>query len=163
MDAGKVAAVTREDEEEEEEEDDESDQDASPPPKKRKTAATTATTAIKRGGRGRPAKEKTTVVKPRAQPSTDKASKVDTTGESMVKDDNGLFSACPQPLADLSLIPPRQTPSSSRISRSSRSSRIGSPTFCPRVARMKKYTFKSSSCFSSGYVDRHTPGSATRR
>ncbi|GHJ88769.1 hypothetical protein NliqN6_5171 [Naganishia liquefaciens] len=86
-------------EEEEEDDDDDSDQDANPPPKKRKTASATAT---QRGAGGRQAKPKATVAATaRAKPAATKATQADTTGQSIVKDDNGLFNALVQP--DLAL------------------------------------------------------------
>lgn len=126
MDAGKSKAVTTndgekdgeddDDEDEEDEEDDEdSEDDANPPPKKRKTATTTTATAPAiKGGRGRPPKAKSSTAAPekrsRAKTSTAKPSKsADTTGDGMVKDDNGLFSTYPCLLNGHSLTLRRRT------------------------------------------------------
>lgn len=89
-----------EDDEEEDTEDEESEEsEDGAPPKKRKTAA--ASPAIKRG-RGRPPKAKepvtaaTTTAAKRGRKATVKPSKaVESNGEGMVKDDNGLFSTYP--------------------------------------------------------------------
>lgn len=147
MDAGMKAAVMRDEEEddEEEEEDDGSDDEPNPPPKKRKT-----TTAAPTAKRGRPVKEKPAPVKRRAK--TTVKSTVDTAGDGLVKDDNGLFSTS-LPLITVSVADgPLKTRSCSRISRSSSSSRIGSPSTSRRGARRKKYTSRSLSFFCSGYV-----------